>query len=260
MTCRIMHGDCVRILCDMDDDSAGCAIYDAPYSDHTHKAQRQGCTGYTEPSRPGAQRAQFSRNRDLGFAALTDELRNIVASQLARITQRWILAFTDDRGLQPWSDAFAAHGIEWLRTGVWRKLGATPQFTGDRPAQAVEFIYIGHRPGKKRWNGGGRHAWWEVDERADPLIYEHAVVQNRGGIDGKRLHTTQKPLSLMEALVRDFTDKDELILDPFAGSGTTIAACKRLGRRGTGIELDEKYAALAARRVDGFVEQRSFDF
>jgi len=59
----------------------------------------------------------------------------------------------------------------------------------------------------------------------------------------------------MEALVRDFTDPGDLVLDPFAGSGTTGVACKRLGRRFLGWEKDPKYHAIAVKRIDAAREQ-----
>jgi len=64
-----------------------------------------------------------------------------------------------------------------------------------------------------------------------------------------RLHETQKPISLMEELTRDFTDPGELVCDPFAGSGTTGVACKHLGRRFVGWERDPKYYAIALQRI-----------
>ena len=243
---EIVHADCLdleRGLPALADDSVDHAIFDAPYSEHTHRAGRRGCTGYTEPSRPRSTRAQFNRTRDLGFEHLSPELRHGVAFQCSRVVRRWTLAFTDHEGGQAWKDDLEAAGLEVVRFGVWIKLGATPQFTGDRPAQGHEVIVIAHRPGRKRWNGGGRHAVWTCP-----------IVLNRSGED-PRIHTTQKPLELMEALVRDFTDPGDLVIDPFAGSGTTLVACKRLGRVSRGWEMQEKYAIAAQVRLDGIREQ-----
>ncbi len=61
---------------------------------------------------------------------------------------------------------------------------------------------------------------------------------NRGG---KAYHPTQKPVDLLEWLVRTFTREGELVLDPFAGAGSTLLACGNTGRRGIGIEREEEY-------------------
>ena len=65
---------------------------------------------------------------------------------------------------------------------------------------------------------------------------------------GKRVHPTQKPWPLMVDLIQACVPGD-IILDPFCGSGTTCVAAKKLGRRWIGIEIDEKYAETARRRV-----------
>ena len=63
-----------------------------------------------------------------------------------------------------------------------------------------------------------------------------------------RQHPTQKPVSLILWCLRFFPDV-KTILDPYLGSGTTLVAAKQLGKKGTGIEINEKYAEIAARRL-----------
>ena len=75
-------------------------------------------------------------------------------------------------------------------------------------------------------------------------------VQSIGGVNQERVgHPTQKPVALMEWCL-GFLPDAKTILDPFMGSGTTLVACQRMGRRGTGIELDPDYFAIACKRVD----------
>jgi adenine-specific DNA-methyltransferase len=66
---------------------------------------------------------------------------------------------------------------------------------------------------------------------------------------GNKLHPTQKPLSVLLPLVETFSAPGGLVLDPFAGSGSTLLAARMLGRRYFGIELDATYAAAAQRRL-----------
>ena len=70
----------------------------------------------------------------------------------------------------------------------------------------------------------------------------------------RAIHPTQKPIALMEWCL-GFLPDAQTILDPFMGSGTTLVACQRLGRSGTGIELDPDYFDIACRRVDEATRQ-----
>lgn len=64
-----------------------------------------------------------------------------------------------------------------------------------------------------------------------------------------RVHPTQKPLALMRWVISKYSDEGALILDPFAGSGTTLVAAKQLGRKYIGIEISEKYVAICKERL-----------
>jgi site-specific DNA-methyltransferase (adenine-specific) len=62
-------------------------------------------------------------------------------------------------------------------------------------------------------------------------------------------HTCPKPLNVVKRIVSRFTPEGGIILDPFMGSGTTLVAAKNLGRKAIGIEIEEKYCEIAARRL-----------
>lgn len=70
----------------------------------------------------------------------------------------------------------------------------------------------------------------------------------RQGEHEKRVHPTQKPLKIIEEILQDFTKKDEVILDVFGGSGSTLIACEQLGRRCFMMELDPKYCDVIRKR------------
>ena len=67
----------------------------------------------------------------------------------------------------------------------------------------------------------------------------------------KRVHPTQKPVSLLEYLIKTYTNAGDLVLDNAMGSGTTGVACVNTGRGFIGIELDDKYFDIAKERIKG---------
>jgi site-specific DNA-methyltransferase (adenine-specific) len=64
-----------------------------------------------------------------------------------------------------------------------------------------------------------------------------------------RLHPTQKPVALMEYLIKTYTNEDEVVLDFTMGSGSTGVACMNTGRKFIGIEMDKDYFEIAAKRI-----------
>lgn len=246
MTFHLHHGDCLPWLATLADKSVDVVITDPPYSEHVHGKARRGSSAPVDGGgRTPA--ASFHRVTEFGFSSLTRDTMTAAAGQFARVSKRWVAVFCDVESSHLWAADLVAAGLEYVRTMMWIKLASTPQFTGDRPAPGYEAIVLAHRPGKKRWNGGGKVG-----------VYTHAVVQDRhgghAGPDGFRCHTTQKPIGLMLDLVADFSDADETILDPFAGSGTTGVAALRLGRHFIGAEMDDNYHAVATERLTAEAE------
>ena len=84
-------------------------------------------------------------------------------------------------------------------------------------------------------------------DRYPRSVYKCNVVNSQHGI----VHPTQKPLDLVEMLVKTYTNEGDKVLDNTMGSGTTMLACKNLNRNGIGIEKDPQYYAVAVARVDG---------
>jgi DNA modification methylase len=229
---RIVLGDCldpVSGLASLPDKSVDHVITDPPYSQRVHAGKGS------------ERRKDGGKVEALAFGHLTHAVRIRLAHEFVRVAKRWIVVFCDEESVLLWKVALERAGADWAVKGTWVKEGAMPRMDGSRPAYGTEAICIAHAPrerGRTRWNGGGKVATY------------FAPIQEPG-----REHPTQKPLGLMEALVRDFTDEGDLVLDPFAGSGTTGVACRRLGRRFLGWERDPKYAAIAEKRIAGAREQ-----
>lgn len=81
-------------------------------------------------------------------------------------------------------------------------------------------------------------------------------VQRASEVGEERLHPTQKPVALMAWCIGQCRTNPQTILDPFMGSGTTLVAAKNLGRKAIGIEIEERYCAIAVQRL----QQEVFDF
>ena len=80
--------------------------------------------------------------------------------------------------------------------------------------------------------------------------YMRGLIET-GTVSGneRTVHPTQKSIKLMEEIIKTHTNVNELILDPFMGSGTTGVACLELGRKFFGIEISNKYFDIAAKRI-----------
>jgi site-specific DNA-methyltransferase (adenine-specific) len=229
----IHAGECLAGLALLEDRSVDAIITDPPYEAECHTSNRL-------VARAGGK----LEVEPLTFPPITEEQRAESARHMARLARRWILVFCQVEAAMKWRAALEAGGAVYKRTCQWIKPDGKPQYSGDRPGIGYESIVACHAPGRSRWNGGGSHG---------------VFIVNKGG-DERTGHQTQKPLALMDVLVRLFSEPGELILDPFAGSGTTGVAALRLGRRFEGWEMNPEYAAIARRRLANAREQLQIGF
>lgn len=90
-------------------------------------------------------------------------------------------------------------------------------------------------------------AWTNIERKS---VKKYTVIQQGFVSEEKeRFHPTQKPVKLMEYILRDYTEEGATVLDCFLGSGTTALACKLLGRNYIGIEKEQKYVDIAIDRI-----------
>ena len=91
----------------------------------------------------------------------------------------------------------------------------------------------------------------ENDRRSSNNIYPKSIIKvsSMSNFKSKRVHPTQKPLELLEYLVKTYSLENDTILDNTMGSGTTMVACKNLNRNGIGIEMDENYFNITQQRL-----------
>ena len=120
------------------------------------------------------------------------------------------------------------------------------------------FLYLPFRTGWIVWDKrAGRHSYFSDCELAWTNFIKTATIMSiiwagmiREGESGARVHPTQKPIELLEYLIKTYTNGGDRVLDFTMGSGTTGVACKNLNRDFIGIELDEEYFKIAQKRIN----------
>jgi site-specific DNA-methyltransferase (adenine-specific) len=146
----------------------------------------------------------------------------------------WITVFTDKLSVKTVWDELGKCGANGKQTFYWVKTNPPPQ-PRDNFCSGIETAVVATKGVVKKWYGGG---WYRN-------YFECPIVTN----EDRTNHPTQKPIKIMSYLMSAITDKGDLILDPFMGSGTTLVAAQNEGRRAIGIELDDSYCAIAVDRL-----------
>ena len=132
------------------------------------------------------------------------------------------------------ADAMKAAGFKQLRLIEWLKTNPVPlNSRRNYLTNSREIAVLGIRGSKPVFNG-------EYDNGQ----YRYPIPNN-----GKRLHPTQKPLQLFKDLVKKHSNKGDLVIDPFLGSGTTAVAALQTGRHFAGCDKDSRYTKIASRQI-----------
>ena len=209
----IYHGDCREILPAMP--KVDLVLTDPPYGVAYETAWR---------SRGDALRVPVANDQDLAVVA---EAWPLIMAALSDDTH-WY-AFASPRRIAEADDIFTGskHILAWDK-GDRGTVGDLECGFGE----AWEAIFYGMK-GRRPLNGKRprtviRYDW---SSTCDPV------------------HPTVKPVYLLERLIAWSTDAGDMVLDPFMGSGTTLRAAKDLGRKAIGIEIEERYCEIAARRM-----------
>jgi DNA modification methylase len=130
------------------------------------------------------------------------------------------------------SDVMTELGV-WKHSLVWVK---------DSLVMGRADYHYRHEPIYYGWTPGGPHNWYA--DRKQTTVIE--IPRPRRNAD----HPTMKPLELIAQMLRNSTKRDDLVLDPFGGSGSTLLAADALGRRAAIIELDPGYCDVIRRRYE----------
>ena len=244
---RIIVGDCVAEMARLPAGSVDMVFADPPYN-----LQLGGELLRPDNSRVDAVDDEWDRFAD--FAAY-DEFTRAWLAGVRRVLKEngtlWVIG--------SYHNIFRIGAIlqdlgYWiLNDVVWRKANPMPNFRGKRFTNAHETLIWCTRERKEKrytFNYESMKALNEgVQMRSDWLL-PICSGNERLKIDGRKAHPTQKPEALLWRVLLASTERGDTVLDPFAGSGTTGAVAKKLGRSFIGIEQDAAYARLASERLE----------
>ncbi len=224
--------DCLDFMRDMPDNCVDAIITDPPYSSGgMYRGDRSlpVATKYVQTDSEETCRDDFAGdNRDQrSFLAWS----SMWLSQCRRITRPGgvVMVFSDWRQLPTMTDAIQCGGWVWRNLATWWKPGIRMQ--RGRFSSSAEYIVYGS-------NGPVT-----AGECSPQNVFTANVIRGKD-----KIHIAEKPAEVIRLLV-GLTPKGTTVMDPFSGSGVTIAVCKDKGRHFIGCEISEDYCKIARKRI-----------
>lgn len=236
----LRQGDCLEVMKDIPDKSVDMILCDLPYGTTACKWDNV-----------------------IPFEPLWEQYNRIIKDNGA------IVLF----GSEPFSSKLRLSNLKMYRYDwIYEKSKAT-LFTQckKRPLNSHEYIIIFYKkqpvynaqmsigkPYRARRNIKQQKEWLFGVKRNDNdgTRYPRTVLKFKSGDRDIRLHPTQKPVALLEYLIKTYTNENELVLDNCMGSGSTGVACVNTNRNFIGIELDENYFNIAKERIENAQRQK----
>lgn len=239
---KIYHGDCLELMKEIPDKSVDCIICDLPYGTTTCKWDIV-----------------------LPFDKLWEHYNRIIKDNGA------IVLF----GQEPFSSLLRVSNIKnYKYDWIWKKERLTNVFqVKRRPGKVVENISVFYKkqptynPQKTKYDGPlrsnkiGDNAGFSITQTGgvgpkpieyhdDGTRYPLQIIEfNRDSMYEKKYHPTQKPIELLEYLIKTYTNEGDLILDNCIGSGTTAIAAIKEKRNFIGMELNKEFYDIACERI-----------
>ena len=235
----LWHGDCLELMKDIPDGSVDMVLCDLPY----------GTTACKWDS-------------VIPFEPMWEQLNRIIKPNGA------ICLF----GSEPFSSALRMSNIKNFKYDwIWnKKLAGNGILAKKQPLKIHEIVSVFHggiympqmtkgryrkKMGLKESEITGGNSYAKQTE--NDLYYPKSILEyGIGNMRKGRLHPTQKPIDLLEYLIRTYTNEGETVLDFTAGSGSTGVACVNTNRNFIGIELDEGYFQIAKQRIEKSIRER----
>ncbi len=246
-TTNIIHqGNCIEIMRSMEKESVDCVFADPPYN-----LQLKG--DLNRPNNTKVDAVDDHWDQFDSMKAYDDFTRDWLGA--ARETLKpdgsiWVIG--SYHNIFRVGSILQDLGFWILNDVIWRKTNPMPNFRGRRFTNAHETLIWAAKSEKSkyRFNYDSMKALNEdLQMRSDWFIPLCTGQERIKGDDGHKAHPTQKPEALLYRVVMSSTNPDDVIMDPFFGTGTTGAVAKKLGRKFIGIEQEQEYIDVAEERI-----------
>ena len=242
---RLLRGDCISEMAKLPDNCIDMIFADPPYN-----LQLGGDLFRPEGGRVDAVDNDWDKFDTLGSY---DRFTKAWLREARRILKpngsMWVIG--SYHNIFRVGTALQDEGFWILNDIIWRKSNPMPNFKGTRFTNAHETLI---------WASMGEKARYHFNYRAMKTLNDELQMRSdwvlpicSGGErlkeNGKKAHPTQKPEALLYRVLLATTEKGDVVLDPFFGTGTTGAVAKRLGRQWIGCEREDFYRSVAEKRI-----------
>lgn len=218
----IYHGDCREVLPSLPK-SPRVVIADPPYAIRNSFGSQMRLDG--------SRRLEFSWDGPLA--------RDVAIHGIVAACENARSFFTFCGASQVSFIELALEGSFTVKPAVWIKACPPPAMRGNWWPSGFEYALYGYTPG----------AWFRDENTSRRNVFYSDTYRHGIRAHEKVDHPTQKWLPLILQIVGAMVPPEGECLDPFMGSGTTLVAAKNLGRRAIGIEIEERYCEIAAKRL-----------
>ena len=209
---NLMQGDCLELMKGIPDGSVDMVLSDIPYGEVSQKS-----SGLRRLDRGNADTCEI----DLGT----------MVNEAVRVCSGSFYVFCGTGQISEITTHFKRHNLT-TRLCAWEKSNPSPMNGTRLWLSGMEFCIFARKP-KSTFNEHCQKALWKFP------------------VGRSKVHPTEKPVKLMQRLIKASSNEGDTVLDFTMGSGTTGVACKTLNRDFIGIELDENYYNIAKERING---------
>lgn len=236
---QLLKGDCLKLMQEIPEKSVDMILCDLPYG--TTRCRWDSVIEF-EPLWQQYERIIKDNGAILLFSSQPFTAR-LINSNLKLYRYEWIWHKTQAKGhLNAKKMPLRAH--ENIEVFYKKPPTYNPQKTTGHKRKIARNNYVREADGSSCYGREKRKTVYDSCER-----YPVDVVKVSNGDQTKRYHVTQKPVELLEYLIKTYTNEGETVLDNCMGSGSTGVACVNTGRKFIGMELEDKFYKIACERI-----------